>query len=58
MIEAVMYGMMPSANTATRRRAPPEKRSRNPITPAPPCAKKSSSAFRSIPGTGTKQPNR
>ena len=41
MIDAVMYGMMPSANTATRASAPPENRSRKPTTPAPPLSKNS-----------------
>ena len=33
MIEAVMYGMIPSANTANWVIAPPEKSWRNPRTP-------------------------
>ena len=53
MIDAVMYGMMPSANTATRARAPPENRSRKPATPALPDSKNFFSAARSTPGTGT-----
>ena len=53
MIDAVMYGMMPSAKTATRRSAPPENRSRNPATPAVPDSKNFWSASRSTPGTGT-----
>ena len=35
MIDAVMYGMMPRANTATRLSAPPENRLRKPTTPPP-----------------------
>ncbi len=58
MIDAVMYGMMPSANTATRLSAPPEKRSRKPTTPAPPSLKNFCRASRSTPGTGTYDPNR
>ena len=33
MIEAVMYGMIPRANTAKELSAPPENRFRNPIAP-------------------------
>ena len=33
MIDAVMYGMIPSANTANELSAPPEKRLRNPMAP-------------------------
>ena len=53
MIDAVMYGMIPSANTATLPRAPPENRSRKPTTPAPPLAKNSFRAPMSMPGVGT-----
>ena len=35
MIDAVMYGMIPSANTASRSSAPPANRLRKPNTPAP-----------------------
>ena len=40
MIDAVMYGMMPRANTATRLSAPPENRLRKPTTPPAPLLKK------------------
>ena len=53
MIEAVMYGMIPRANTASLASAPPENRSRKPSTPAPLCWKIFLSASGSIPGTGT-----
>jgi hypothetical protein len=33
MIDAEMYGMIPSAKTERRRSAPPEKMSRNPSAP-------------------------
>ena len=58
MIDAVMYGMMPRANTATRLSAPPENRLRNPTTPAPPSSKNCFRAVMSIPGTGTYAPKR
>jgi hypothetical protein len=35
MIEAVMYGMMPSAKTESERSAPPEKRLSSVRTPVP-----------------------
>ena len=36
MIDAVMYGMIPSANTAALVSAPPENRSRKPTAPPVP----------------------
>src|SRR4030042_470909 len=59
MIELVIYGMMPSPNTAIRVRAPPENRSmklRNP--PAPCCSSASCRIPMSTTGTGTCEPNR
>ncbi|OPZ76219.1 MAG: hypothetical protein BWY79_01720 [Actinobacteria bacterium ADurb.Bin444] len=50
MIDAVMYGMIPRANTATRSSAPPTNRSMNAKTPPPVVS--SFSAWRSTPGTG------
>ena len=59
MISAVMYGMIPSPNTAKRVRAPPEKRLRKPRTPPLPDAlSRLCSALKSMPGSGTQQPNR
>jgi hypothetical protein len=59
MIELVMYGMIPSPNTAIRVSAPPENRSMNDRNPVLPCC---SSACCSLPistiGTGTCDPNR
>ena len=59
MIDAVMYGMIPSANTANWVIAPPENTCRKLRTP-PWSARfcRSFSAPRSMPGTGTWDPNR
>ena len=38
MIDAVMYGMIPSANTAALVSAPPENKSRKPTAPPLPFA--------------------
>ena len=59
MIDAVMYGMIPSANTANWVIAPPENTCRNDRTP-PWSARfcRSASDPRSMPGTGTCAPNR
>ena len=59
MIEAVMYGMMPSANTANCVSAPPENRLRN--DKSPPCSAcccREASAPVSMPGTGMWAPSR
>ena len=59
MIELVMYGMIPSAKTATRVSAPPEKRSmkeRNP--PFPPLFTACWRERVSTTGTGTWEPKR
>ncbi len=58
MMEAEMYGMMPSAKTVSRRRLPPEKRSTMPSRP--PCIwlKSAASAVASMPGVGTWAPSR
>jgi hypothetical protein len=58
LLDAVMYGMIPRANTATRLRAPPENRFRKPTTPLAPLWKNASRALTSTPGTGTCEPNR
>ena len=58
MIDAVMYGMIPSANTATRPSAPPENRFRKPTTPLAPLLKKLVRAWMFTPGTGTCDPKR
>ncbi len=60
MIELVMYGMIPSANTAKLVSAPPEKSWSQPSTP-PDCdawSRSCSTASTSIPGAGTYDPNR
>jgi hypothetical protein len=59
MIELVMYGMMPSPNTAKRVSAPPENRFRKPRTP-PRCeaSDSASTASKSTPGVGTWDPSR
>ncbi len=59
MIELVMYGMMPSPNTAMRPRAPPEKRLMSERKPVCPCALIWRwSSVMSTTGTGTWHPNR
>ena len=52
MIEAEMYGMMPRANTVSRRRFPPEKRSTMPRRPLCIWLKRAASAAASMPGRG------
>ena len=59
MIELVMYGMMPSPNTAIRVSAPPENRSMNARNPPCPCAVSASCSLpMSTTGTGTCEPRR
>ena len=58
MIDAVMYGAMPIANTESRRSAPPEKTSRKPRMPPELALKNSSSAVGSRPGVGMCEPIR
>ena len=58
MIDAEMYGMIPSAKIVRRRRLPPENRSRNPRMPPPCWRKKASRARKLIPGTGMCPPTR
>ena len=59
MIEAVMYGMMPSANTAIRDSPPPLKTfSRWRMPPAPNWRWICSTAWTSMPGTGMCDPSR
>ncbi len=52
MIDAEMYGMIPSANTESRRSAPPEKMSRNPKREPAVARKNSFIDAGSIPGVG------
>jgi hypothetical protein len=59
MIEAVTYGMIPSAKSEKRESAEPEKRFNRPRTPLPPePPKKVFSACSSTPGAGTQEPRR
>ena len=59
MIEAVMYGMMPSAKIAMRDSPPPENRFSKPRMFEPPnCFWMLLTAVRFTPGTGTWEPNR
>src|SRR5688572_7927343 len=58
MIDAVMYGMMPSANTDNLRNAPPEKRSIKPRKEPAFCRTNSSNRRASTPGVGTCCPKR
>ncbi len=59
MIEAVMYGMIPSPKIAIRVSAPPENRSMNERNPVPACCSSVSvSRPMSTTGTGTNEPSR
>ena len=58
MIELVMYGMIPSENTANRVSAPPEKRSMNCSTLWLLFANCAWSFWKSISGAGRCEPNR
>jgi len=58
MIDAVMYGMIPSAKIAAPVSAPPENRSRNPIAPDAECFLRAVSDRKSTYGTGTYEPTR
>jgi hypothetical protein len=58
MIEAEMYGMMPSAKTVIRPRAPPENRFRNPRTVPSAAFVNSAIATGSMPGIGMNAPSR
>ena len=58
MIDAVMYGVMPSAKTDSRRSAPPENTSRKPSRPPALALKNSSRAEASRPGVGMCEPIR
>ena len=51
MIDAVMYGMMPSAKIV-RREVPPENRSKNPKNEPAFCSADSSNRSASTPGVG------
>ena len=57
MIEAVMYGMIPSANTPRRDRPPPENTDSRPKMPPWFCSA-FASAVESTPGAGTNEPSR
>ena len=58
MIDAEMYGMIPSAKMVRRRRFPPEKRSTRPSSVPWTWSKKRDSASASTPGVGTWAPSR
>ena len=58
MIDAVTYGMIPSAKIANCDRAPPEKRFSRPRTVPPVELKYCLIAFESTPGAGTHEPKR
>ncbi len=58
MIDAVMYGMIPSAKTEKRESAPPEKRLSRPRTVLPAPLKALSICSESTPGAGTHEPKR
>ena len=57
MMEAEMYGMMPSAKMESCSSAPPEKRLKRPSRP-PELATTRRIATRSTPGVVTKMPSR
>ena len=52
MMEAVMYGMMPSAKMVSRRRLPPLNRSTKPSTEPRICSKNWASLSLLMPGVG------
>ena len=58
MMLAVMYGMIPSANTAKRVSAPPANRFRKSSSRLPRSSMAACRASRLTPGTGTNDPNR
>ena len=58
MIDAVMYGMMPSAKIVSRRKLPPLNRSKMPRTEPAPCWKIVSSTRQLMPGVGMCAPMR
>ena len=58
MMLAVMYGMIPSANTAKRVSAPPANRFRKSSSGLPRASIAACRASRSMPGTGTYDPKR
>ena len=59
MIDAVMYGMIPSANSAIRDSPPPLKRFRKPRMLEPPnCSWTALTASTLMPGTGMWAPRR
>ena len=58
MIDAVTYGMIPSAKTEKRASAPPEKRFRRPRTVPPWPESEPLTWSASTPGAGTHAPKR
>ena len=58
MIDAVTYGMIPSAKSENCESAPPENRFSRPRTLPPWPWKKSSIALESTPGAGIHEPRR
>ena len=58
MIDAVTYGMIPSANRENCESAPPEKRLSRPRIVPPSPEKKSSIVSESTPGAGIHEPRR
>ncbi len=58
MIEAEMYGMIPSAKIVKRRSAPPENMLNMSRMPPLFCVKSLASSFGSMPGTGMCAPTR
>ena len=58
MIEAVTYGMIPSANSENRESAPPEKTFSRPSTVPPWLLKYCLIAAESTPGAGIHEPSR
>ncbi len=58
MIDAVMYGVMPSAKIVRRQNVPPENRSMNPKNDPVFCQKNASNQSASTPGVGMWAPRR
>ena len=58
MIDAVTYGMIPSAKSENCDRAPPEKRFSSPRMEPPLPEKKFSIALALTPGAGSQEPSR
>ena len=58
MIDALMYGMMPSAKIVSRDSAPPEKISKKPRSDPPRSSKNFDNSSLLMPGVGTCAPIR